>query len=135
MGSEMCIRDSFFDPGAGMIRRRQTTLDVQKVLAAILLTVGVSGTASGQDTGPRKPGLTSQRVILKEDLNASAYHVAFGKLPGSDEVSLLVGTRHTGKDKRGRLRVLQDLGSSTRRQYGDGYWLDDKVPTARIPGG
>ena len=113
-----------------MTTRPLIPLDARKTLVALILIAGANPVARAQEPAPE---LTSKSVILKDlAATALALYPTFGKLPGDDKVSLLVGTRHNAK---GRLRVFRNIGTRTNPQYGDGYWLDEKGPSARIPGG
>ena len=81
--------------------------------------------------------LSIKATILEGLENTTALHPTFGHLPGTDEICMLVGGRigGDGNDTRGRLRVFRNIGTRTNRQYGEVYWLDQKVPSTRIPAG
>ena len=61
----------------------------------------------------------------------------FGRLSGADGLDLVVGHLVRGKhvDARGRLRVYPNVGTATEPRYENGFWLDERIPSARIPHG
>jgi hypothetical protein len=64
----------------------------------------------------------------------------FGDFDGDGKPDLLVG-QHTyaaGRKKQGsggRLRIYRNIGEIGSPHFGEPVWFDDRVPTARIPGG
>ena len=80
--------------------------------------------------------LVRKAVILDEIENAYVIYPVFGKMSGSPGKDLFLGFRVSGKkDKRGRLRVFPNRGTSDEPRYDDGFWLDERIPSARIPTG
>jgi hypothetical protein len=61
-----------------------------------------------------------------------------GRISGGDGVDLVVGhdiPRVQGQDPSGRLRVYRNVGTGASPLFKDGFWLDEQVPSARIPVG
>ena len=58
---------------------------------------------------------------------------AFGDMDGDGALDLLVGS--TAQSGGGRLLVLRNLGTDARPEYGEPSWLDETVPSARVPDG
>jgi len=91
---------------------------------------------------PRQSGkfpLVQTAVILDGITNAYAVYPEFGRLPDSPGKDLFLGFRVSGSakrvDARGRLKIFQNRGTSEKPRYEEGFWLDEKNPSARIPSG
>ena len=69
-------------------------------------------------------------------LDGSQYrrlYPAFADLDGDSKSDLLVGI--VGKSGGGRLLIYPNRGTATHRAYSSSTFLDETVPTARIPNG
>jgi hypothetical protein len=64
----------------------------------------------------------------------------FGDFDGDGKPDLLVGQHTYGAGRKkegsgGRLRIYRNIGEIGSPHFGEPVWFDDRVPTARIPGG
>jgi len=59
----------------------------------------------------------------------------FGDLDRDGKLDLLVGVNGDKEKGEGRLLVYPNRGTADAPAYPTAYWLDDVVPTARIPCG
>jgi hypothetical protein len=61
---------------------------------------------------------------------------AFADIDGDGKIDLVLGVADWTKNRGGgRLRVYRNQGTKTRPAYAKPTWLDETVPTARIPDG
>ena len=60
---------------------------------------------------------------------------SFTDVNGDTKTDLIIGVAYRGSEKCGRALVLLNRGRQHQPEYEDAYWLDDIVPSARIPGG
>lgn len=102
---------------------------------AIVLIGGVLYSQPPADpAGPAVPGF-DQPVTL---LGGADYHggaPAFADLDGDGLTDLVVGTSDGDRPERGRLLVYRNRGTAGRPAYAKPTWLDQSVPSARIPDG
>ena len=60
---------------------------------------------------------------------------SFADVNGDTKTDLIIGVAWRGSERCGRALVLLNRGRQHQPDYEDAYWLDDVVPSARIPGG
>jgi hypothetical protein len=98
--------------------------------AAGALALAVIGGAAGLDSpsanGPA--GFDPPELILDGSEIDRQLFPTFADLDGDGATDLLVGTPD-------RLLVRRNLGTEARPAYAEPAWLDETVPSARIPGG
>ena len=79
-----------------------------------------------------------QREVWAGGMPAGARNPQLGRISGRDGIDFVVGhdiPRVKGQDPSGRLRVYVNSGARTSLSFRNGFWLDEKIPSARIPVG
>jgi len=82
--------------------------------------------------------LRIQREVRPGSMPAGARNPQLGRISGGEGVDFVVGhdiPRVKGQDPSGRLRVYSNAGAGASTSFKNGFWLDDRIPSARIPVG
>lgn len=82
--------------------------------------------------------LRVQREVRPGDMPAGARNPQLGRISGGQGIDFVVGhdiPRVKGQDPSGRLRVYANAGVGNSLSFKSGFWLDDRIPSARIPVG
>lgn len=82
--------------------------------------------------------LQIQRNVWSGGMPAGARNPQLGRISGGDGIDFVVGhdiPRVKGEDPSGRLRVYANSGVGSSLSFKKGFWLDEKIPSARIPVG
>ena len=99
--------------------------------AFVLTLVGAASPAC--DEPPDAPQAFHPPEPILDGSQYRRLYPAFADLDGDSKSDLLVGI--VGKSGGGRLLVYPDQGTSTQPVYTGSTWLDETVPSARIPDG
>lgn len=113
-------------------------MPILAVFAIACATLSIA--AKPQDKSKPIPGqLRNLGELPIGDMPPGALNPQFGRVTGAAGLDFVVGYNvpftRGHKDKRGRLRVYPNVGTATRPRYEKGFWLDDRIPSARIPSG
>ncbi len=104
-----------------------------------LMAIGGIQRPNPTDAPPSADGLAGfdpPKVILDWTEDSGVLFPAFADIDGDGKIAMLVGVAdRTSKRGGGRLRVYRNQGTKTRPEYAKPTWLDETVPTARIPDG
>jgi hypothetical protein len=82
--------------------------------------------------------LRVQSEVWPGGMPDGARNPQFGRISGAGGVDFVVGhgiPRVQGQDPSGRLRVYTHAGAAASPSFKNGFWLDDRIPSARIPAG
>ena len=94
---------------------------------------------SDADSNKQAGALRLRGEIPVGRMPPGALNPQFAHVTGSPGLDLIVGHKIPFvagvKDPRGRLRIYPNMGTATKPLYERGFWLDARVPTARIPSG
>ncbi len=114
-------------------------------LMSLLVLCGGSAHLTGEDLnivlGPKTPEQTlllQKAVILDHITGAREVYPEFGSLTDRTAKDLLLGygiKGAKGDNRRGRLKIFPNLGTRDQPRYEQGDWLDETIPSARIPVG
>ena len=77
-------------------------------------------------------------LVWRGAMPDGALHPQFARISGGDGFDFVVGhdvPRVSGGDPRGRLRVYPIAGAGQGTSYKEPFWLDERMPSARIPSG
>ena len=80
--------------------------------------------------------LQIRREVRSGVMPAGARNPQLGRISGGDGIDFVVGhdiPRVKGEDPSGRLRVYANSGVGSSLSFKKGFWLDEKIPSARIP--
>lgn len=79
-----------------------------------------------------------ESLVWRGAMPDGALHPQFARISGGDGLDFVVGhdiPRVSGGDPRGRLRVYPIAGAGQGTTYKGPFWLDERIPSARIPSG
>ncbi|MDA0283069.1 MAG: hypothetical protein O3B13_15180 [Planctomycetota bacterium] len=79
-----------------------------------------------------------QHEVWRGEMPVGALYPQFGRISGGEGIDFVVGhdiPRERGSDSRGRLRIYPNAGAGQGAAYDKSFWLDERVPSARIPSG
>jgi hypothetical protein len=101
---------------------------------------GWDAASNGWDTASSPDGslLRVQSEVRPGGMPDGARNPQFGRISGGAGVDFAVGhdiPRVRGQDPSGHLRVYANAGAEASPSFKNGFWLDDRIPSARIPVG
>ena len=113
---------------------------VELAVVVFLLATRDDDWASGWATAMQSdPSLLKiQTEVWSGGMPAGARNPQLGRISGGEGIDFVVGhdiPRVKGQDPSGRLRVYANSGAGNSLSFRNGFWLDEKTPSARIPVG
>jgi FG-GAP repeat protein len=105
------------------------------ITLALMVLGGSLRPAPGADSGADPPaGFDPAQAILYGSEHGRLFPT-FADLDGDGKTDLLVGAVDWESRHGGRLLVYRNQGTNARPAYAEPAWLDETVPSARIPDG
>jgi hypothetical protein len=107
-------------------------------LAVVALLVMADDFGQGRASQPDLSVLVVKREVLLGNVPDGARNPQLGRISRGEGIDFVVGydiPRMKGQDPSGRLRVFRNVGTGASPLFKDGFWLDERVPSARIPVG
>lgn len=102
-------------------------------LAVVALLVLADDFGQGSASKPDLSVLVVQREVRLGSMPDGARNPQIGRISAGDGVDFVVGhdiPRVQGQDLSGRLRVYRNVGSVAAPLFKDGFWLDERIPSA-----
>jgi len=101
--------------------------------AASCVGLGLRAPAAAGDAADLAPPFAVTVDGVPIDLTGDASFPWLGDFDGDGKLDLLVGQHGREKSIDGHLRIYRNLGGKGEPRLAQPIWLDDKVPTGRIP--